>query len=296
MARTRNRLHKDPVLLPGLDAAAPASSLPWSGPCVAGVDEVGRGCLAGPVVACAVSLPEGLTIPGLNDSKKLAPAMREELAPLIREQALSWGLGVVWPARIDTINILQATFEAMTQALLALACRRRRRAEGTQPSLAGPAGLRDLPELPGLTDCAQPGRLRETLSFLPELVLVDGNKTIPPEVQARLLASLAGRNCSSREELDRCTLALIRKPLLRQHAYVKGDGLVPAISAASVLAKTWRDALMTRMDERFPGYGLAEHKGYGTKVHLEALQRLGPTPLHRLSFRGVPARNVTDKD
>ena len=281
MAQTRNRQPRAAALLPGLGPADPASALPWFGPGVAGVDEVGRGCLAGPVVACAVSLPEGLTIPGLNDSKKLTPARREELAPLIRDQALAWGLGIVWPARIDKINILQATFEAMTQALLALACRRRRKAEDAQSLLA------ERPERPDLPRLAEQGRLREMLGFLPELVLVDGNKTIPEDVQARLLARLAGGDSLAEEELDRCTLSLIRKPLFRQHAYVKGDGLVPAISAASVLAKTWRDALMTRMDERFPGYGLAEHKGYGTRAHLEALQRLGPTPLHRRSFRGV---------
>ena len=221
-------------LLPGLSDERPP----------AGVDEAGRGCLAGPVVAAAVILPESAELPGLTDSKALSAAQRAALAPRIRQCATAWGLGVVWPRRIDEINILQATFEAMTRAVC-------------------------------------------LLSVTPGMIYVDGNKTIPEDVQARLLARLAGGDSLAEEELDRCTLSLIRKPLFRQHAYVKGDGLVPAISAASVLAKTWRDALMTRMDERFPGYGLAEHKGYGTRAHLEALQRLGPTPLHRRSFRGV---------
>ena len=184
---------------------------------VAGVDEVGRGCLAGPVVAGAVILPEVYALPGLTDSKAMTEAARNTLEPEIRRQAVAWGLGVVWPGDIDRINILQATFLAMRRAVAGAAAR---------------------------------------MGAVPRLVLVDGNHRIP--------------------ELD-----------FPQRAEIKGDGRIPAISAASVLAKVFRDRLMTSLDRRYPDYGLAVHKGYGTKVHLEALRSLGPTRMHRLTFRGV---------
>ncbi|QAZ69438.1 ribonuclease HII [Solidesulfovibrio carbinolicus] len=187
---------------------------------VAGVDEAGRGCLAGPVAAGAVILPEVYDLPGLTDSKKLTPAKREALAPAIKAQALAWAVAFVWPGEIDRINILQATYAAMAKAL---------------------AHLR----------------------LLPGLACIDGNKTIP---QARL-GLLAGT--------------------LRQECVIGGDASVPAISAASILAKTARDRLLDLYDRRHPGYGFAAHKGYGVAVHLDALRRLGPCPIHRLTFRGV---------
>lgn len=223
-------------LLPGLTAPA-ASGL------IAGVDEAGRGCLAGPVVAAAVILPETAQLPGLADSKALSERQRDALAPLIRRTALAWGLGMVWPRRIDAINILQATFEAMSRAI---ACLGRHAA-------------------------------------LPELLLIDGNKTVPPEALRRAL---------SREGLAPASLP-------RQRAIVHGDATEAAISAASILAKTQRDKLMTVLDRRWPAYGFARHKGYGTADHYAALQTHGPCPQHRLTFRGVlpetPAAAQTER-
>lgn len=215
----------DAPLLPGLDGHPP----PASG--IAGVDEAGRGCLAGPVVAAAVILPEGVSLPGLDDSKALSERQRDTLAPLIRRAALAWGLGMVWPRRIDAINILQATFEAMSRAVACLG--------------------RHAP--------------------LPALLLIDGNKTLPPE---RLCQALAHEG-------------LTPSGLPRQRAVVHGDATEAAISAASILAKTQRDKLMTALDRRWPAYGFARHKGYGTADHYAALRAHGPCPLHRLTFRGV---------
>ncbi len=211
--------------LPGL--ALPDKMLPPSlPPLLAGIDEAGRGCLAGPVVAAAVILPGEFCLPGLTDSKAMTAQAREALGPTIKRTALGWGLGVVWPARIDAINILQATFEAMSRAV----------------------------------GC---------LPLVPTRLLIDGNKTLPESVLRRFwrheqAVSLPG-----------------------QKAIVRGDSLEPAISAASVLAKTFRDRLMQHLARRWPGYGFAEHKGYGTKAHYAALARLGPCPQHRLTFRGV---------
>ena len=178
----------------------------------AGIDEAGRGCLAGPVVAGAVILPPDFDLPGLTDSKKLSPQRRTVLAQAIKAQAVSWALGFSWPGEIDRVNILQATLRAMSRAL-------------------------------------------EALRVRPDLVLVDGNRPFP------------------------CPLPL--------RTVVGGDALFPCISAASILAKTFRDELLSRMDERYPGYGLAVHKGYGTREHLAALRELGPSAAHRRSFRGV---------
>ena len=189
-------------------------------PVVAGVDEAGRGCLAGPVVAAAVVLPEVFDLPGLTDSKKLSPARRERLAPAIKAQAETWAVGLAWPAEIDRINILQATLAAMSRAVRAL-------------------------------------------RIVPDRLRIDGNKTIPA---ARFF--------------------FLPSPPV-QEAIVGGDLTMPAISAASILAKTYRDRLMGIFDKRHPGYGFAAHKGYGVAVHLEALRRLGPCPIHRMTFRGV---------
>ncbi len=187
---------------------------------LAGVDEAGRGPLAGPVVAAAVVLNPLRPIEGLRDSKKLAPARREELAILIRARALDFAIGVAAVEEIDEINILQATLLAMRRAL-------------------------------------------QQLRFRPTDIIIDGNK-------APQLADLFG-NC-------------------RISTQVGGDDLVPAISAASIVAKTWRDALMVKLDLQYPGFGLAQHRGYTTAAHLEALARLGPTAIHRRSF--APVRSL----
>jgi len=181
-------------------------------PGVAGVDEVGRGPLAGPVVAAAVILDPSAPIEGLRDSKKLSAARRETLDAQIRERALAWALGLCSPAEIDRINILQASLLAMARAV-------------------------------------------EALSVVPELALIDGN---------------------------RCP-----RLAMTAHAVIKGDSRVPAISAASIIAKVHRDRLMGDLDAQHPGYGLASHMGYPTPVHLEALERLGPSPCHRTSFAPV---------
>lgn len=186
----------------------------------AGVDEAGRGCLAGPVVSAACILPETFDLPGLTDSKALSAPRREALAAAIRAQALSWSLGLAWPGEIDRVNILQASLRSMERAI---------------------------------------ARLRIT----PALLLIDGNQT----VQTRL----------------------------PQRTVIGGDALVPAISAASILAKTFRDHLLCILDRLHPGYGLAIHKGYGTAIHLDALRSLGPSPIHRLTFRGVrPETSATN--
>lgn len=190
-----------------------------------GVDEAGRGCLAGPVVAAAVVLPPSFELPGLTDSKALSARRRAELAPAVRQCATAWGLGVIWPRRIDKINILQATFEAMALA------------------------VRHLATAPGI-------------------LFIDGNRVIP---DATLRA---------RWRWDALPL---------QEAVVGGDASVDAVAAASILAKTFRDGVMERLARRWPGYGFERHKGYGTKDHYAALRRLGPCPMHRLTYRGVAA-------
>lgn len=179
---------------------------------VAGVDEVGRGPLAGAVVAAAVILNPDKPIVGLNDSKKLSAKRREQLAEEIRNKALAWSLGRAEVEEIDSINILQATFLAMQRAL-------------------------------------------ESLPVQPELVKIDGN---------------------------RCP-----KLPYRMEAIIGGDASVAEISAASILAKVTRDAELVAMGALYPEYGFAQHKGYGTAAHLEALRRYGASPIHRRSFAPV---------
>jgi len=191
-------------------------------PGLAGLDEAGRGPLAGPVVAAAVILPAAPRIRGLDDSKRLAPEQRARLALQIRARALGWGLGWADPAEIDALNILEATLLAMRRALLALPIR--------------PAALQ-----------------------------IDGDRA--PSVEGLGFRVVA-------------------------ETVVGGDGRVAAIAAASILAKTWRDAFMVSADGRHPGYGFAAHKGYGTPEHLAALAGLGPCPLHRRSFE--PVRSACD--
>ena len=184
---------------------------------VAGVDEAGRGPLAGPVVAAAVILHPAQRIRGLRDSKVLTPAERERLAPLIRARALAFGIAWADREEIDALNILQATLLAMRRALLAL-------------------------------------------PVWPTHIKVDGDR-------CPCIADLGGG----------CTL----------EAIVAGDAHVAAISAASILAKTCRDAMMRSLDGCYPGFALAVHKGYGTPQHLDALRELPPSPLHRRSFSPV---------
>jgi ribonuclease HII len=179
---------------------------------VAGVDEVGMGPLAGPVVAVAVILPERTDLPGLKDSKQLGRGAREALAPRIREQAIACAAGKVAPHEIDRLNIHRAGLEAMRRAVAALAVH-------------------------------------------PDWVLVDA-RTIPD----------------------------IAVP---QTAIVGGDASDGTIAAASIVAKVHRDAIMRHLGTRYPGYGFDRHMGYGTEQHLEALRRLGPSPVHRRSFAPV---------
>ncbi len=176
---------------------------------ICGIDEVGRGPLAGPVVAGAVILPKDCDILYLNDSKQLSEKKREELYAVIMEKAVAVGLGFVAPERIDQINILQATYEAMREAI-------------------------------------------SKLDPQPDLLLNDA-VTIP-------------------------------KVTIRQIPIIKGDAKSVSIAAASIVAKVTRDRLMVQYEEVYPGYGFASNKGYGAQVHLDALKKYGPTPIHRRSF------------
>ena len=176
---------------------------------VCGVDETGRGPLAGPVCAAAVILPEGVELPGLNDSKKLTEKKREALLPLIEEKAMTYAIAFASVEEIERMNILAAALLAMDRAI------------------------------------AQ-------LSPAPELALIDGNTVKGISVPAR--------------------------------SVVGGDGKVAAIAAASVLAKVTRDRLMLTLAEQYPQYGFENHKGYGTKEHYAALEKYGPSPVHRMSF------------
>ena len=178
---------------------------------ICGIDEAGRGPLAGPVVAGAVILPADCEILWLNDSKKLSAAKRELLYDEIMEKAEAVGVGMASPARIDEINILQATYEAMRQAV-------------------------------------------EKLGVTPDLLLNDA-VTIPG--------------------LD-----------IPQVPIIKGDAKSVSIAAASIIAKVTRDRLMMQYEEVLPGYGFAQHKGYGSREHIEALKKLGATPIHRKTFIG----------
>jgi ribonuclease HII len=179
---------------------------------VCGVDEAGRGPLAGPVFAAAVILDPGRRIRGLDDSKKLPEPVRLELAGLIRERSMAWSVASATVEEIDALNILQATLLAMARAIGALA-------------------------------------------VAPERVLVDGLHCPPVAIETR--------------------------------AVVEGDAKVKAISAASILAKTARDAEMVRLAQTYPGYGFDRHKGYATPEHLDLLRQFGPCELHRRSFAPV---------
>lgn len=176
---------------------------------ICGIDEVGRGPLAGPVVAGAVILPKDCDILYLNDSKKLSEKMRETLYDEIMEKAVATGIGIVGPSRIDEINILQATYEAMRLAI-------------------------------------------DNLKVRPDLLLNDA-VTIP-------------------------------EVTIKQVPIIKGDAKSISIAAASIIAKVTRDRLMVQYEEVLPGYGFASNKGYGSAAHIEAIQKIGATPIHRQSF------------
>jgi ribonuclease HII len=179
---------------------------------IAGIDEVGRGCLAGPVVAAAVILDPARPIAGLADSKKLSEKKRVRLALQIREQALAWAIGRAEPSEIDRINILQASLLAMRRAYLGLKLR-------------------------------------------PEFCKVDGNR-------------LPQLDCPAQ-------------------AIVQGDACEPEISAASIIAKVFRDQELAFLDRCYPGYAFAVHKAYPTSLHLQLLARQGVSPVHRRSFKPV---------
>ncbi len=176
---------------------------------ICGVDEAGRGPLAGPVYAAAVILPEGLIIDGLNDSKKLTEKKREMLFDVIKEEAVAYGIGFATEQEIDEINILQATYLAMRRAI-------------------------------------------ENLQVKADYALIDGNRMPPIDIPGETI--------------------------------VKGDAKSPSIAAASILAKVSRDRVMYEMAPKYPEYDFAKHKGYGTKVHTEAILKYGPCEIHRKTF------------
>ncbi|MBE5861001.1 MAG: ribonuclease HII [Butyrivibrio sp.] len=179
---------------------------------ICGIDEVGRGPLAGPVYAAAVILPKNSNILYINDSKKLSEKRREELYDVIMKEAIAVGIGYSTHERIDEINILQATYEAMYKAV-------------------------------------------NSLSVKPQLLLVDAVHI--PQLE-----------------------------MYEQESIIKGDAKSMSIAAASIIAKVTRDRLMKELDEKYPGYGFASNKGYGSAEHIEALKKLGPTEIHRKSFIG----------
>ncbi|MCM1094643.1 MAG: ribonuclease HII [Lachnospiraceae bacterium] len=179
----------------------------------AGCDEAGRGCLAGPVYAAAVILPEDFSHPLLNDSKKLTEARREQLRPIIEENAVAWAVGVVSAEEIDKINILRASILAMHRAL-------------------------------------------DELKTRPGAIIVDGNRFTP-------YGDIPWKT------------------------FVKGDGKYGNIAAASILAKTHRDAFMKSLHEQYPMYAWNVNKGYPTKAHRDAIAQYGPSPYHRMTFRLV---------
>ena len=186
---------------------------------VAGVDEAGRGPLAGPVVASAVVLNRGMPVTGLADSKKLTAKRRDVLAEEIKRNALAWSVAWADSAEIDAINILAATMLAMRRAILGLA-------------------------------------------IMPGKVQIDGNRL--PNLR-------------------------FDGALIEGEAIIGGDDIIPAISAASIIAKTTRDQMMFKLDSIYPGYEFARHKGYGTVVHRQKLQEFGPCREHRRSFAPVRA-------
>lgn len=244
---------KPPAFVDGIEApidgeVAFRSNFP--GKIIVGIDEVGRGPLAGPVVACAAVLKSPDILPSLNDSKKLTRPKREAMYDAVKDACICYAIASASVAEIDAINILEADFLAMRRALTAL----------------GMPGLEvSEPEMPvevkgSFADCVSAfgARISSADLFTPAapevLVAVDGNLKIhgiPDEIQIPV---------------------------------VKGDGRVASISAASILAKVFRDRYMDELEKTYPGYGFDKHAGYGTKAHLSAIRKLGMTPAHRTSF------------
>ncbi|WP_375586126.1 ribonuclease HII [Cyclobacterium xiamenense] len=186
----------------------------------AGCDEVGRGCLCGPVVAAAVILSPEYANEWIDDSKKIIKSRRETLAREIKSHALSWAIGSATVAEIDRLNILNASFLAMNRAI-------------------------------------------DALDLRPDHLLIDGNRFNP--------AHNISFDC-----------------------VIKGDGIFASIAAASILAKTYRDELMVRLSQDYPGYGWERNMGYPTRAHREGIRKLGPSPLHRKSFRLLPEQLKID--
>ncbi len=193
--------------MPDYEYEAKASSLGFEHIC--GVDEAGRGPLAGPVYAAAVILPQGLVIEGLNDSKKLSEKKRELLYDKVIESAVAWSVGVATEQEIDEVNILQATYLAMKRAV-------------------------------------------EGLPVNADFALIDGNRMPPLDIKGETV--------------------------------VKGDSLSMSIAAASIIAKVTRDRFMLELDKEYPEYLFAKHKGYGTALHYEMIEKHGISPVHRRSF------------
>ncbi len=193
--------------MPDYEYEMKASSLGFSKIC--GVDEAGRGPLAGPVYAAAVILPQGLVIDGLNDSKKLSEKKREQLYDKVIENAVAWSVGVATEQEIDSVNILQATYLAMKRAV-------------------------------------------ESLPVAADYALIDGNRMPPLDIDGETV--------------------------------IKGDSLSMSIAAASIIAKVTRDRFMLELDEKYPEYLFSKHKGYGTALHYEMIEKHGISPVHRRSF------------
>jgi ribonuclease HII len=208
---------------------------------VCGIDEAGRGPLAGPVCAAAVVLPDDFPRNILNDSKKLSERRREEAAEIIYSKASAWGIGWATHTEIDRVNILQASLLAMMRAFHAMMAE------------ANEAFLREMLQAPNFE------------------VIVDGNRR--PDIP-----------CPKRE-------AFSYEGDFSCRALVKADTLVPEVMAASILAKTTRDALMRDFALMYPLYGYEKHKGYPTKEHIAALKRNGPSPVQRVTF-GYEGKNV----
>ena len=193
--------------MPDYEYEAKASSLGYANIC--GVDEAGRGPLAGPVYAAAVILPQGLVVEGLNDSKKLSEKKRELLYDKVIESAVAWSVGIATEQEIDEVNILQATYLAMRRAV-------------------------------------------EGLALKADYALIDGNRMPPLDVDGETV--------------------------------IKGDSLSMSIAAASIIAKVTRDRFMLELDKEYPEYLFAKHKGYGTALHYEMIEKHGISPVHRRSF------------
>ena len=221
----------NPVSMGGAASLDIFSSVGREGAVLVGVDEVGRGPLAGPVVACAAVLKAPDIMPELNDSKKLTRPKREAMFDAVKDACACYAIASASVEEIDRMNILEADFLAMRRALQALG-------------------------MPGLNETAPeiPIEVKGSFADLTIFIAVDGNlmiRGVPAEMQMPV---------------------------------VKGDGRIASISAASVLAKVFRDRYMDKLAETYPGYGFEVHAGYGTKAHLDAIRKLGFTPAHRKSF------------